>query len=168
MGIVGYGALGKEVAKLAQAFGMEVLVAERKGAATSRPGRVPFERVIRESTVVVVLCPLTEESRGMIGARELSQMPSHAIVINCGRGGIVDEKALAEALESGRIAGAGLDVLSEEPPKSGNPLLELDRCNLIVTPHVAWASVQSMQALADQVMDNVEAFLAGKPQNVVE
>jgi glycerate dehydrogenase len=104
----------------------------------------------------------------MIGAKELEMMKSTAILINTARGGLVDEAALAEALKSGTIAGAGFDVLTAEPPKEGNILLDLDMPNLIVTPHVAWASREAMQILADQLIDNIEAFVAGKPQNVVE
>ena len=104
----------------------------------------------------------------MIGAKEFEMMKSTAILINTARGGLVDEAALAEALKSGVIAGAGFDVLTAEPPKDGNILLDLDMPNLIVTPHVAWASREAMQILADQLIDNVEAFVAGNPQNVVE
>lgn len=167
LGIIGYGGLGQAVAELGKAFGMRVLVAERKGAGSVREGRTSFEDVLAESSVLVVLCPHNAETGGMIGARELSCMPRHALLINCARGGIVDEQALAAALKRGELAGAGVDVLSEEPPASGNPLLDLKLTNLIVTPHVAWASVQSLQALADQLIDNVEGFVAGTPQNLV-
>lgn len=167
LGIIGYGALGRGVAALAEAFGMQVLVAERRGAREIRPGRVEFAEVVEQSSVLVVLCPLNEETYGLIGPAELDRMPRHALLINCGRGGIVDETALAAALRSGSIAGAGVDVLTREPPTEGNPLLELKQHNVIVTPHVAWASVQSMQTLADRVIDNIEAFFAGTPQNRV-
>ncbi len=167
LGLVGYGALGQAVAELAKAFGMRVLVAERKGAGAIRDGRTGFDEVLAKSSVLVVLCPLTEETRGLIGSAELESMPRHSLLINCARGGIVDEQALAAALRRGDIAGAGVDVLSQEPPCSGNPLLDLKQPNLIVTPHVAWASVHSLQALADQVIDNIEAFVAGNPRNLV-
>ena len=167
LGLIGYGGLGQAVAGLAKAFGMRVLIAERKGAGTIRDGRTSFDDVLAESSVLVVLCPLTEETRGLIGSTELESMPRHSLLINCARGGIVDEQALANALRSGDIAGAGVDVLSQEPPRSGNPLLTLKLPNLIVTPHVAWASVQSMQALADQLIDNIEDFVAGNPCNQV-
>lgn len=167
LGLIGYGGLGRAVVDLAKAFGMRVLIAERKGAGTIRDGRTSFDDVLRESSVLVVLCPLTEETRGLIGSAELRRMPGHALLINCARGGIVDEQALAAALRRGDIAGAGVDVLSEEPPRSGNPLLTLKQPNLIVTPHVAWASVQSLQALADQLIGNIEAFVAGTPRNLV-
>lgn len=167
LGLIGYGGLGRAVALLAQAFGMKVLIAERKGAGTIRDGRTSFGDVLAESSVLVVLCPLTEETRGLIGSAELAGMPRHSLLINCARGGIVDEQALATALQRGDIAGAGVDVLSEEPPRAGNPLLTLKQPNLIVTPHVAWASVQSLQTLADQLIDNIEAFVAGTPRNIV-
>jgi glycerate dehydrogenase len=167
LGIIGYGALGQAVARLAEAFGMNVLVAERKGARSIRDGRAGFEEVLAGSDVLVVLCPLTEQTLGLIGRAELGKMPRHALLINCARGGIVDETALAEALQQGVIAGAGLDVLSSEPPRDGNALLYQRKPNLIVTPHVAWASIQSLQALADQLIDNVEAFVAGTPRNLV-
>ena len=167
LGIIGYGGLGQAVAHLARAFGMRVLVAERKGAGAIRDGRTGFDDVLAQSSVLVVLCPSTEETRGLIGSAEIAAMPRHALLINCARGGIVDEQALAAALERGDIAGAGVDVLSQEPPSSGNPLLALSLPNLIVTPHVAWASVRSMQALADQLIDNIEAFVAGTPRNLV-
>lgn len=167
LGIIGYGGLGKAVVELAKAFGMKVLIAERKDAGKIRDGRTSFAEVLAESSVLVVLCPLTEETRGLIGSAELESMPRHCLLINCARGGIVDEQALATALQRGDIAGAGVDVLTEEPPRSGNPLLTLAQSNLIVTPHVAWASVQSLQELADQLIDNIEAFVAGTPRNLI-
>ena len=168
LGMIGHGGLGQVVVELARAFGMRVLIAERKGAGTIRNGRTCFDDVLAASSVLVVLCPFTEETRGLIGAAELGRMPRHALLINCARGGIVDEQALATALQRGDIAGAGVDVLSQEPPRAGNPLLTLKQPNLIVTPHVAWASVQSLQALADQVVDNIEGFVAGTPRNLIE
>jgi len=123
--------------------------------------------VIARCDVLVVLCPLTEETRGLIGARELATMKPDALLINCARGGIVDEPALLDAIRRGVIAGAGVDVLSEEPPTSGNVLLEAELPNLIVTPHVAWVSRESQQILADQLVDNIEAWQAGSAQNVV-
>lgn len=167
MGVVGYGALGQAVANLARAFGMRVLLSEHKGASEVREGRVSFEEVLRVSDVVTLHAPLSEETRGMIGALELKMMKPHAILINTARGGLVDEAALAEALRAGKIAGAGVDVLSEEPPRAGNPLLDGGVPNLIVTPHVAWASAGAMQALADQLVDNIEAFVRGEPRNLL-
>jgi glycerate dehydrogenase len=110
---------------------------------------------------------LTQETRNFIGAAQLAKMKRNALLINTARGGLVDERALVEALRAGTIAGAGFDVLSVEPPKDGNPLLELDSPNFILTPHVAWSGRQAMQALADQLMDNVEDFVRGAPRNVV-
>jgi len=117
--------------------------------------------------VITLHAPLVPETRQLIGAAEFEQMKPSAILINAARSGIVDETALIEALTSGRIAGAGIDVLEHEPPRGGNPLLELDLPNLIITPHNAWASDQAMQALADQLVDNLEAFVRGEPVNTV-
>lgn len=167
LGVIGVGWLGKAVSRVAEAFGMEVLWAERKGAQEVRAGRAPFEEVLGRSDVLVLLCPLTEESTGMIGAAELALMPDNAILINCGRGGLVDEAALAEALRSGAIAGAGLDVLTQEPPRDGSPLLDLKQSNLIVTPHVAWISDKALAELAEQVILNLEGFVLGHPRNLV-
>jgi glycerate dehydrogenase len=163
MGIVGYGAIGKEVGKRAQALGMRVLPYD----IVPQPGLVDFETLLKESDVVTLHMPLTPDTKNMIGAKELKKMKPTAILINTARGGLVDEAALAEALKNGTIAGAGFDVLTNEPPKEGNILLDYKAPNLIVTPHVAWASVEAMQILADQLIDNIEAFVAGKPQNVV-
>jgi glycerate dehydrogenase len=123
--------------------------------------------VLREADVVSLHTPLTPETRHMIGARELGLMKPSAILINTARGNLVDEAALADALKSGQIAGAGFDVLSNEPPREGNPLLDLNLPNFILTPHVAWSSREAMQTLADQLVENVESFVAGKPANVV-
>ncbi|HYE65939.1 MAG TPA: D-2-hydroxyacid dehydrogenase [Pyrinomonadaceae bacterium] len=167
LGIIGYGALGQAVEKLASCLGMRVLISEHKGSGMIRPGRSPFEEILRQCDVISLHCPLTFETRNMIGAAELEAMRPGALLINTARGGLVDEAALAKALRSGTIAGAGFDVLSEEPPRKGNPLLDLSLPNFILTPHVAWASDEAMQALADQVVDNLEAFVSGSPQNLV-
>lgn len=167
LGIVGYGSLGKAVEKIAHAFGMRVVISEHKAASSVRNGRLGFEQVLSESDIITLHCPLNEETRGLFGEAEFEKMKPGALLINCGRGGLVNEKSLAEALQKGVIAGAGMDVLSEEPPRSGNPLLDLDLPNLLITPHVAWASLEAMQALADCLVDNLEAFIAGTPQNVV-
>ncbi len=167
LGIVGYGSLGKAVEKIALAFGMKVLISERKNAPDVRSGRASSEKVLRESDVITLHCPLTAETRNLIGEKELEQMKNSALLINCGRGGLVDEKALVEALKSKKIAGAGFDVLTTEPPRGGNPLLEIQLPNLIVMPHIAWASVAAMQMLADVLIANLEAFVKGQPQNVV-
>ena len=167
LGIVGRGVLGEAVAGLGRAFGMDVLFAERKGAGTVRPGYTAFAEVLARSDALSLHCPLTAETRNLIGAAELRQMKPAAVLINTARGGLVDERALAGALRSGLIAGAGFDVLSVEPPKQGNPLLDLDLPNFILTPHVAWASGEAMQIMADQLVDNIESFVRGEPQNRV-
>ncbi|HEY0004179.1 MAG TPA: D-2-hydroxyacid dehydrogenase [Pyrinomonadaceae bacterium] len=167
LGIIGYGALGQAVEKLARALGMKTLISEHKNATTIRQGRKPFAEVLDQSDIITLHCPLMEETRGMFGREEFASMQRHALLINTARGGLVNEQALVEALRSGLIAGAGFDVLSREPPREGNPLLELDQPNFILTPHVAWASDEAMQALADQVLDNIEAFVQGTPQNLV-
>lgn len=165
IGIIGYGALGKGVGRIAEALGMKVLAnGSRPG-----PGLVDLGTLLRESDIVVLQCPLTERTRNLIGAEQLKTMKPSAILINASRGGLVDEAALADALRTGTIAGAGFDVLTNEPPKQGNPLLALvDLPNFILTPHVAWASREAMQILADQLIDNIEAFAAGAPRNLVE
>ena len=167
LGIVGFGTLGKSTAQLGRAVGMEVLVAERRNAGVVRDGRVAFQDVLQQSDVLSLHCPLTDETKNLIGAAELAQMKREAILINTARGGLIDDHALIEALQNGRLAGAGIDVLRNEPPREGNPLLEVDLPNLIVTPHNAWASRQAMQTLADQLIDNLEAFVSGSPQNLV-
>ena len=167
LGIVGFGTLGQSMAQLGRAIGMEVIVAERKHATTIRPKRRSFREVLRLSDVLSLHCPLTKETRDLIGAPELNQMKRDALLINTARGGLIDDHALLEALRSGKIAGAGVDVLRVEPPREGNPLLDADLPNLIVTPHNAWASKQAMQSLADQLIDNLEAFVRGEPQNLV-
>ncbi|HEX5707044.1 MAG TPA: D-2-hydroxyacid dehydrogenase [Pyrinomonadaceae bacterium] len=167
LGLVGHGATGRGVERLARAFGMSVLISERRGAARVREGRAAFDEVLAASDVVSLHVPLNDETRGLIGRRELALMKRSALLINCARGGVVDETALRDALVAGEIAGAGVDVLSREPPRGGNVLLELDSPNLIVTPHVAWASIEAMQALADQLITNIESFARGEPLNVV-
>ncbi|MBM3577087.1 MAG: D-2-hydroxyacid dehydrogenase [Alphaproteobacteria bacterium] len=163
LGIVGYGALGKEIEKRAVALGMKVLIND----VTDVPNKVDVPTILRESDVVTLNLPLTPETKNMIGAKEFASMKKTACIINTARGGIVDEAALADALRKGVIAGAGFDVLTVEPPKNGNILLDPTIPNLIITPHVAWASKEAMQVLADQLVDNIDAFVAGSPRNVV-
>jgi glycerate dehydrogenase len=167
LGIIGEGVLGQGTARIARGFGMCVLFADH--APPKAPGVefTPFEAVLAQSDVISLHVPLTAETRNMIGLEQLRKMKRTAILINTARGGLVDEQALAQALEEGLIAGAGFDVLTQEPPKEGNPLLELRLPNFILTPHVAWASDGAMQFLADQLIDNVEAFVRGRPQNLV-
>lgn len=167
LGIVGYGALGRRVAQIARAFGMEVAVTSRSQVADTDVVQLPLDELLATSDVASLHLPLTDRTRHMIGARELASMKKSAILINTARGGLVDEAALAQALSDGTIAGAGFDVLSKEPPVPGNPLLQLRLPNFVLTPHVAWASGGAMQTLADMLVDNLEAFVAGRPTNVV-
>jgi glycerate dehydrogenase len=164
LGIVGYGAIGRAIGQRAEALGMRVIAYDL----VAQEGLVDFPTILRDSDVITLHAPLTEQTRHMIGEAELAQMKPTAILINTARGGLVDERALADALRAGKLGGAGFDVLTEEPPKSGNVLLDPSIPNLIVTPHVAWASLEAMQILADQLIDNIEAFMAGAPRNVVE
>lgn len=163
MGIVGFGAIGKSIGKRAEALGMNVLASDEM----PQEGLVPFDQLLREADVITLHAPLTPKTRGMIGIAELKAMKNTAVLINTARGGLVDEAALADALRKGEIAGAGFDVLTTEPPVEGNVLLDPSIPNLLITPHVAWASIQAMQILADQLIDNIDAFIAGQPQNVV-
>jgi glycerate dehydrogenase len=167
LGIMGYGSIGRAMARVAESVGMRVLISERKNANAIREGRTPFEEMLRQSDVISLHCPLTDESRDMFGRPEFEMMKRDALLINTARGGLVADTALIEALQKGLIAGAGFDALREEPPRQGSPLLDLDWPNLIITPHVAWASNGAMQALADQLIDNLEAFVAGQPRNLV-
>ena len=167
LGLIGYGALAKKVEQIADGFGMNTLIAERREAAEIRKGRTSFKDVLQQSDVLVVLCPLTAETQNLIGQAEIAMMKPEAILINCARGGIVNESALLNALLSGAISGAATDVLSNEPPRNGNPLLSRSLPNLIVTPHVAWASIESLNELARGLIDNLDAFVAGTPTNLI-
>lgn len=167
MGIVGYGELGKAVANIAAAFGMDVIVAEHAGR-DPRHGRVSFEKVIAESDVLSLHCPLNDETRHLINGNILKQMKKSALLINTARGAVVDEQALADALRSGEIAGAGIDVLSQEPPVDGNPLLDRDIPNLVITPHIAWAAVEARQRAVQQMAECIRAFRDGKTMNRVD
>jgi glycerate dehydrogenase len=167
LGLIGRGSIGDSVARLASAFGMRVLVAERKGGALSRDGYTAFDEVLAQADVLTLHCPLTPETKNLIGERELRAMKQSALLINTARGGLVDEQALVRALREGWIAGAGFDVLTTEPPRDGHPLLDLRLPNFILTPHVAWASREAMQGLADQLIGNIEAWARGSPRNLV-
>jgi glycerate dehydrogenase len=166
MGIVGYGGLGKAVAQVAEAFGMEILLANRPGGEPT-PGRTPLQELLPQVDILSLHCPLTEQTRDLIGTEELKLMKSDALLINCARGGVVDESALAQALLEGEIAGAGVDVLTTEPPTDGNPLLDSEIPNLILTPHIAWASKESRQRLINGVAANIIAFYHGEMRNAV-
>ena len=167
LGIIGYGAIGKAVEQIASVFGMKVLRAEHKGVSEVRPGYTAFDTVLRESDVITLHLPLNAQTRHLIGTAEFERMQPHALLINTARGGLVDETALLAVLRSGRIAGAGFDVLGKEPPSDGHPLLDLDMPNFILTPHIAWSGRAAMQTLADILIDNIEAFVAGAPNNRV-
>lgn len=167
LGIMGHGSIGKSVEQIASAFGMRVLIAEHKGVTDVRPGYTAFDTVLRESDVITLHLPLNEQSRHLISTAEFARMKPDALLINTARGGLVDEAALLDALRSGRIGGAGFDVLEKEPPTQGHPLLDLDMPNFIMTPHIAWSGREAMQTLADQLIDNIEAYAAGSPQNRV-
>lgn len=166
LGIVGYGELGGGVARLGEAFGMQVRIAQRPGGEPA-PGRVPLEELLPEVDVLSLHCPLTPATEGLIGAAELAAMQSTALLVNTARGGIVDEQALADALRAGVIGGAGMDVLTTEPPGADHPLLASDIPNLIVTPHIAWAARESRQRLLDQVAGNIRSYQAGAVRNRV-
>ncbi|MGB5621881.1 MAG: D-2-hydroxyacid dehydrogenase [Gammaproteobacteria bacterium] len=166
IGIVGLGELGSAVARVAEAFGMRALVAQRPGIALpgadhSAPERTPLQRLLAEADVVSLHCPLTEDTSGMIGAAELRLMKKDALLINTARGALVDSTALAEALMSGQIGGAGIDVLPEEPPVHGDPLLDAAIPNLIVTPHIAWAAREARQRAVDEIAANIRDYMAG-------
>jgi len=168
LGIIGSGELGQATARLAQALGMQVLFGGRKGDRQIPPERVPFTELLQQADIISLHCPLTADNYHLIGEPELARMKPDALLINTARGGLVDEAALRQALERGDIGGAGLDVLEQEPPSEDAVLLRAPMpANLLVTPHVAWASSEAMQALADQLIDNIEAFLRGEPRNLV-
>jgi glycerate dehydrogenase len=167
LGIIGEGAIGQSMAAIGKAFGMRAIYAAHP-AQLDIPGEfVPMAELIASSDVITLHCPLTPATRNVIGAAQLRAMKPTALLINTARGGLVDEAALIRALEEHWIAGAGFDVLTVEPPTGGHPLLELRGPNFILTPHVAWASTGAMQILADQLMDNIDAWAAGQPRNLV-
>jgi glycerate dehydrogenase len=170
LGIIGEGSIGQSVAELGKAFGMRVLFAAHKGKTGLGPLYTPFDEVIETSDVITLHCPLLPETRNTIAMPEFRRMKRTAIVVNTARGGLVNEDDLAAALRQGLIAGAGFDVTQPpEPPAPDSPLMQLlDLPNFILTPHVAWASREAQQALADQLIDNIENFVAGKPSNVLE
>jgi len=167
IGIVGEGSIGQATAHLAEAFGMNVLFADHAPPKAEGLRYTQLSELIACSDVISLHLPLTPHTRNMIGRSELRSMKASAVLINTARGGLVDESALAEALTAGWIAGAGVDVLTCEPPVEGNPLLAIDAPNLIVTPHIAWASEGAMKRLAEQLIGNIEAFVVGRPRNVV-
>ena len=166
LGIVGYGALGRKVAALGRAFGMEICVTARSALPDTDIVQLPLDALLQTCDVVTLHLPLSDSTRHMLGAAELAAMKPGAVLINTARGGLVDEAALAAVLKTGAIS-AGFDVLSREPPVPDNPLLGLRLPNFILTPHTAWASAGAQQILADMLVDNLEAFISGTPRNVV-
>ncbi|MBB2494634.1 2-hydroxyacid dehydrogenase [Aquipseudomonas ullengensis] len=166
LGLLGHGELGGAVARLAEAFGMRVLL----GALPGRPpraDRLPLHELLPQVDALTLHCPLTDETRNLIGAAELALMKPQALLINTARGGLVDEQALADALRAGHLGGAAFDVLREEPPRNGNPLLAADIPRLIITPHNAWGSREARQRIVGQLSENASHFFAGAPKRVV-
>lgn len=168
LGIIGKGTLGQAVARIGQALGMRVLFAGRKGEQNPENGYTAFDQFLAESDIITLHCPLNDHTRDLIDTREFGLMRRKPILINTARGGLVNEPALVNALRQGRISAAGFDVTTPEPPDNQNALIQLlDMPNFILTPHVAWASEQAIQTLADQLVDNIEAYHQGTPRNVV-
>jgi len=167
LGIIGEGAIGQATAAIGRAFGMRVLFADHAPPKMEAVEFTPHETVLAESDVISLHCPLTPATRNLIDLAAFRKMKRTALLINTARGGLVDEAALIQALDEGLIAGAGFDVLTVEPPRDGHPLLDVRRSNFILTPHVAWASDGAMQFLADQLIDNIDRWTAGNPQNLV-
>lgn len=165
LGIVGFGNLGRGIAKIARAFGMELVVARRPG--NPPDDRPALKEMLTEVDVLTLHCPLTDQTKNLVNAEVFTLMKPTAFLINCARGGIVDENALVQALRTKQIAGAAVDVLSVEPPKDSNPLLEAKLPNLIITPHIAWASREARQRIIDQTVENIRAFKAGNPIRTV-
>jgi glycerate dehydrogenase len=168
LGIIGDGALGRAVADIGRAFGMRTLFSSYKGVPGMGPLYTPFEDVLRQSDIITLHAPLTPQTRNMIAAPEFAFMQRRPLLINTARGGLVDEVALGQALRSGQIAGAGFDVATVEPPSADHPLMQLVGLpNFVLTPHIAWASREALQSLADQLVDNVDGFWNGNPRNMV-
>jgi glycerate dehydrogenase len=168
LGIFGEGVIGQRVAKLGEAFGMRTLFGAHKGVSGLGPLYTPFEEVLATADVITLHCPLLPGTRNMLAMPEFRGMTKRPLIINCGRGGLVDEAALVEALDLGLISGIGFDCLTSEPPKAENPLLKvIDRPNVIVTPHVAWASAEAVRAVWQQLIGHIENFHAGRPSNAI-
>jgi len=167
IGIIGEGAIGQGAATIARGFGMKVLFADHEPPKAPGVEFTPLDEVLRTADVLTLHLPMTPGTRNMIGLEQMRRMKRNAILINTARGGLVDERALIQALDEGLIAGAGFDVLTVEPPREGNPLLDLRRHNFILTPHNAWASDGAMQFLADQMIDNIDLWAEGRPQHLV-
>jgi glycerate dehydrogenase len=167
MGVVGFGALGRGVAHMAESFGMRVIISARPGADDIPPDRVAFDELVKTADVISLHCPLNDDTRRLFGERQFQKMKSNGILINTARGGLVDSAALAAALENGDISAAAVDVLPNEPPVDGDPLLDYAGDNLIITPHIAWATDEARQNAIDELAANIESFLAGGDRNRV-
>lgn len=168
LGVIGAGALGQAVAQIGRALGMRVLFAAHKGRGDMGALYTPFDTVLAESDVITLHCPLNTHTHHLLGAAEFAAMARKPLLINTARGALIDDQALVAALRGGQLGGAGLDVTVPEPPPVDHPLMSLlDLPNFILTPHVAWASAEAAQTLADQLIGNVEAFVAGSPRNVL-
>ncbi|MFM0641346.1 D-2-hydroxyacid dehydrogenase [Paraburkholderia metrosideri] len=167
LGIFGRGAIGQATGRLAGALGMNVLYAERRDRVSTRDGFVPFYDVLRAADVLSLHCPLTEQTRNLIGRKELETLKPGALLVNSARGALIDSYALIDALASGKLAGAALDVLPAEPPDSDDPVLNSSHPNLIVTPHISWAATSGSIRLNEGISANLNAFHAGKPVNLV-
>jgi glycerate dehydrogenase len=162
LGIIGYGSLGQAVARAGEGFGMNILISQRPGTeGPPPPNRVPLDRVLSESDVLSLHCPLTDATRHLLNAPAFQRMKKDAVVINTARGALIDQRALAEALRTGEIGGAGIDVLPTEPPPVDDPLLAPDIPNLVLTPHIAWAATEARQRVIDQVAENIRSFYEG-------
>ncbi|HHF4334983.1 2-hydroxyacid dehydrogenase [Haemophilus influenzae] len=161
LGVFGKGCLGTEVGRLANAVGMKVLYAEHKDATVCREGYTPFDEVLKQADIVTLHCPLTETTKDLINAETLSKMKKGAFLINTGRGPLINEVALVDALKTGHLGGAALDVMVKEPPEKDNPLILAAKTmpNLIITPHIAWASDSAVTTLVGKVMQNIEEFV---------
>jgi glycerate dehydrogenase len=160
LGIVGWGELGSAVAKVGEAFGMRIVIANRKGG-DAKPGRLDLDALLRVSDVVSLHCPLTDATRGMIGAEQLALMKPDALLINTARGALIDTAALAAALRARKLGGAGIDVLAQEPPVDGDPLLDPGIPNLLLTPHIAWAAQEARQRCLTEMAANIRDFYQG-------
>lgn len=159
LGLIGYGSLAKGVETLAKAFGMKILIAQRAGSKEASEGRLLLHDLLPQVDVLSIHCPLTPETKSLISSTEFEGMKKTAIVINTARGAVIDNKALAQALINGDIAGAGIDVLDQEPPSLDHPLLDKNVPNLILTPHIAWAAIEARQRVIDKVAENLQAWL---------
>lgn len=167
LGIVGKGSIGGATANLAQAVGMKVVYADHKNATEARPGYVTFDEMLAQADVISLHCPLTALTKELIGEREISKMKPGAFLINTARGGLLNEEAVIAGLKSGKLGGAALDVLQQEPPSFDAALISFAHPGLLITPHVAWAGEASVGVLKETLLSNISAFVNGRPQNVV-